>query len=87
MPVYEYFCKKCNENFEVWRSASKNGSQRCPTCKCKAEKVFHAPGIIFKGSGFHVNDYGSKGSHSTSAAPAACPKAAEKTCAGCEASK
>jgi len=87
MPVYEYNCKKCDKSFEIWRSVDQKGAQKCPTCNGKTEKVFHAPGIIFKGSGFHVNDYGSKGNGNGSSKPKSapsCPKAADKTCAGCE---
>jgi predicted nucleic acid-binding Zn ribbon protein len=29
----------------------------CPDCGEKAHRVFIAPAIIFKGSGFYVNDY------------------------------
>lgn len=32
-----------------------------PRMRGRARKVFHPVGIIFKGSGFHVTDYPSKG--------------------------
>jgi putative FmdB family regulatory protein len=84
MPVYEYYCKKCDSTFDVRHEAGKNG-QKCPTCKSKAEKVFHAPGLIFKGSGFHTTDYCSKGAKEAPATSTeSCSKAADKTCAGCE---
>jgi putative FmdB family regulatory protein len=40
MPIYEYFCKKCNKEFELMRPFSESGSQgACPTCKTKADKL------------------------------------------------
>jgi predicted nucleic acid-binding Zn ribbon protein len=55
-------------------------------CNKAADKVFHPVGIIFKGSGFHVNDYckpGGAACESKKEAAAACAKAAEKGCKGC----
>ena len=44
--------------------------KRCPRkgCRGHVHKVFSPPAIIFKGSGFHVNDYSSTGPKSASAA-------------------
>lgn len=36
----------------------------CPECKGQVARVLFAPGIVFKGSGFHINDYPSSGSSS-----------------------
>lgn len=47
--------------------------KRCPRkgCRGHVHKVFSPPAIIFKGSGFHVNDYSSTGPKSASAAGSA----------------
>jgi putative FmdB family regulatory protein len=87
MPVYEYLCNHCDHRFEVWRSAEESQKQKCPDCNRVAEKVFHPVGIIFKGSGFHVNDYRCKpetGGPAKKEATGACPAAAEKGCSGCK---
>jgi len=82
MPLYEYHCNQCNHTFEVRHPAGQNG-RKCPICNRKATKIFHAPEIIFKGSGFHVNDYcRDKGKEKP--APGACEKKSEGACAGCE---
>jgi len=40
---------------------------RAPTkCKGKVARVLFPPGIVFKGSGFHINDYPSKSSSGSS---------------------
>jgi len=60
MPIYEYECKKCACRFEVRHSYHDKPDVECPTDGCDGpiRRVFSPPAIIFKGSGFHVNDYG-----------------------------
>jgi putative FmdB family regulatory protein len=60
MPTYEYVCKNCGENFEVFQSFSDKPLKKHKTCGGQLQKVFHARGIVFKGSGFYATD--SKGS-------------------------
>ncbi len=56
MPIYEYRCTRCGHQFEVTQGVGKT-VDRCETCGGPVRKVFSSVGIIFKGSGFHVNDY------------------------------
>lgn len=58
MPLYEYECTKCHEHFDVFHAADQRKRPRCPKCGSSSRRVFLPVGIIFKGSGFHVNDYG-----------------------------
>ncbi len=67
MPTYEYACRQCGEHLEVVQSFKDDALTTCPACQGELRKVFSAAGIIFKGSGWHIKDYG--GSSSTSAAP------------------
>lgn len=61
MPTYDYKCEKCNTEFEEFQSMSDEPIATCPKCKAKAKRQFSAgAGIIFKGSGFYVNDYKNK---------------------------
>ncbi len=69
MPTYEYACKSCGEHLEVVQSFKDDSLTECPACKGELRKVFSAAGIIFKGSGWHIKDYASKGASSTSGAP------------------
>lgn len=68
MPTYEYACKDCGEHLEVVQSFKDDALTECPNCHGELRKVFSAAGIIFKGSGWHIKDYGSssKGGPSTS---------------------
>jgi|GEM_PF-1196239 len=74
MPTYEYQCDACGDLFEVQQSFTDDSIPKCPnrpkvcTSRRKADvrKVFSAPGIAFKGSGFYKNDARSGGSKSSS---------------------
>lgn len=57
MPTYEYRCKSCGEHLEVVQSFTDDALTKCPSCKKKQlRKVFSAPGVTFKGSGFYKTD-------------------------------
>lgn len=61
MPTYTYVCDKCGEDLEVVQSMSDDALKKCPKCKAnKLRRTFHPVGIMFKGSGFHRNDYATK---------------------------
>jgi len=61
MPVYEYGCVNCGHRFEQRRKATDRPASRCPECRGKVKRVYQPVGIIFKGSGFYVTDYGKTG--------------------------
>ncbi len=73
MPTYEYACQSCGTHVEVFQRFSEAPLTSCGVCGGELRKVFHPAGILFKGSGFYVNDSrsgkGSKGS-GTSREPA-----------------
>jgi putative FmdB family regulatory protein len=56
MPTYEYRCAKCAETFEVYQSFTDKPLKRHKGCGGDLRKVFHARGIVFKGSGFYATD-------------------------------
>lgn len=60
MPTYSYACKKCEHTFDVQQSISEASLTVCPNCGGELRKVFGTVGVTFKGSGFYVNDSGSK---------------------------
>lgn len=58
MPTYDYECQKCGQKFEIFHSMNDNSEKNCDKCGSKAKKLISpGAGIIFKGSGFYVNDY------------------------------
>lgn len=84
MPTYVYKCKDCGHQFETVQRMSEDPLKVCPECKGEINRLLFAPGIVFKGSGFHVNDYpssksgGSASTSATSTSEAAPAKAEEK---------
>ena len=56
MPTYEYMCKQCGENFDVVQSFSDKPLKKHDACGGELQKVFHARGIVFRGSGFYATD-------------------------------
>lgn len=67
MPVYEYICDTCQDDFEVRRSFTDTTVPSCPVCNGsgRVRRKFSAPAIVFKGSGFYVTDSRGKNSAAT----------------------
>ena len=58
MPTYEYKCQDCGLKFEKFQSMKDKPLEKCPECNGKVQRLIGGgAGIIFKGSGFYVNDY------------------------------
>ncbi len=61
MPTYEYTCTK-GHHFEVFQKISDKPKAKCPTCGAAASrKISGGAGLVFKGSGFYITDYGKDG--------------------------
>lgn len=57
MPTYDYKCTKCNHVFEYFQSMNDEPLKICPECGGEVKRMIGAgAGLIFKGSGFYVND-------------------------------
>ncbi|MEP7286327.1 MAG: FmdB family zinc ribbon protein [Chloroflexota bacterium] len=56
MPVYEYQCKDCGVRFERNQSMHDAPLTQCPECEGDVHRVIGVTGVIFKGSGFYIND-------------------------------
>jgi putative FmdB family regulatory protein len=56
MPTYEYTCKRCGETIEVFQSFSEKPLRNHRECGGELKKIFHARGVVFKGSGFYSTD-------------------------------
>ena len=67
MPTYEYQCGTCGNRFEKFQSFSDEPIKVCPECGNPVKKVFSPAGIIFKGSGWYIND--SKKATNSASAP------------------
>jgi putative FmdB family regulatory protein len=61
MPRYDYRCMECGHEFEIKQSFSDEPVALCPLCGVESRRVIHSVPVVFKGSGFYVNDYGKGG--------------------------
>ena len=61
MPRYDYECESCHHRFELRQSFDSEPVATCPECQNRATRKFHSVPIVFKGSGWYVNDYGKRG--------------------------
>jgi putative FmdB family regulatory protein len=65
VPTYEYVCKQCGEQFEVFQSFKARPLKKHDVCGGPVNKVFHASGVVFKGPGFYATDSRSSTSKAT----------------------
>ncbi len=60
MPIYDYGCAACGNQFELRQGFDSEPVETCPRCQGRAQRRFHSPAVIYKGSGFYTTDYGRK---------------------------
>jgi putative FmdB family regulatory protein len=75
MPTYEYLCRSCGQRLEVFQSFRERPLKIHDGCGGELQKVFHARGVVFKGSGFYATDSRSNGSKSKTKTDSEKPKA------------
>lgn len=58
MPTYAYECTACGKEFEVEQRITEDPLRDCE-CGAKGalRKLILPTAVMFKGSGFHINDY------------------------------
>jgi putative FmdB family regulatory protein len=86
MPTYEYACPRGHRFERFFRKISDaESAPACPQCGEPATRLISGAGLVFKGSGFYITDYGKDGKKKQEApaaekkgestpAPAATPK-------------
>ena len=79
MPTYEYTCRACGHTFDIVQPMSDETLTICPECGGVLRKVFGAPAISFKGSGFYATDHGKKSKQTSE-------RSGDKTAASAESS-
>ena len=61
MPTYEYRCPE-GHLFEKFQKMTDKPRAKCPVCgKTATRKISGGAGLVFKGSGFYITDYGKDG--------------------------
>jgi putative FmdB family regulatory protein len=68
MPTYVYECSSCSSTFEVEQRITEDPLS---SCRCGStgtvKRLIQPIAVMFKGSGFHINDY--SGASKTEAKP------------------
>ena len=62
MPLYEYKCLKCGDNFEEIRKFSDPPLTKHENCGGELRRLLSPPAIQFKGTGWYVTDYSRRNS-------------------------
>jgi len=87
MPTYDYKCPNCGR-FEVEQRITESALESCPTCAAPVKRLISRNlSILFKGPGFHVNDYPSSGRRSSDPATGTATPPADTAAATPEAAK
>lgn len=60
MPIYEYKCRKCGKQFEVFQGISDPELKSCKFCKGNVHKLVSLSSFSLKGSGWYTTDYAGK---------------------------
>ena len=62
MPLYEFRCPQGHDFEKFYRSiGGAQSEEACPECGAIASRLMSAAGLVFKGSGFYITDYGKDG--------------------------
>jgi putative FmdB family regulatory protein len=80
MPVYEYRCTSCENQFELRQKFSDPPATTCPACGGTVEKQISQTAFTLKGGGWYNEGYGAK---KEAAAATPCAGASGGGCAGC----
>jgi len=57
MPIYEYRCTECEDEFETTQSISADPLNTCEKCNGKLERLISASAFHLKGTGWYKTDY------------------------------
>jgi putative FmdB family regulatory protein len=79
MPTYEYQCPE-GHGFEKFQKMTDKPRAKCPVCgKPATRKISGGAGLVFKGSGFYITDYGKDGKGPRKPESESAPAAESKT--------
>ena len=60
MPIYEYACERCDDEFEVEQRITDDPLKRCPSCRSpRVKRLISQTSFVLKGSGWYSDLYSS----------------------------
>ncbi len=61
MPIYEYRCSACEEEFELFQRTTDNAGAICPRCgSSQVKRLMSSTSFTLRGSGWYKDGYTSK---------------------------
>jgi putative FmdB family regulatory protein len=84
MPTYDYVCRSCDHELELFQSITARPRRKCPSCgrSTLERRIGTGAGILFRGTGFYQTDYRSdsytQGQKAESSSAESKPAAASK---------
>ncbi|MCP4717046.1 MAG: zinc ribbon domain-containing protein [Deltaproteobacteria bacterium] len=88
MPIYEYGCEDCGEQFEVFQGINDDPVGECGSCKgTRVKKLVSNCSFQLKGSGWYLTDYARKENKDTSGQDSQNKEAPKATESGSSGSK
>ncbi len=79
MPTYSYRCDSCEHGFETVQRFADDPLTECPECGSRIRRVIQPVGVVFKGSGWYINDSRPKSASEGSESPSKPAATSEKT--------
>ena len=81
MPIYEYKCDTCDNQFELRQKFTDEPAKECPRCGGQVSKLISQSAFALKGSGWYAQGYNTGKETKASGCPASgscesCPSAA-----------
>ena len=67
MPTYSYHCDTGDHDFDIVQRFADDALTVCPECGGSVRRVIQPVGVVFKGSGWYINDSRKSSSESDSA--------------------
>ena len=62
MPIYEYYCTRCNHEEDLLQKFGELAIAKCPECGKKTfKRKISAPGFQLKGTGWYETDFKNNG--------------------------
>jgi len=84
VPTYDYVCRACGAELELFQSITARPRRKCQRCGKNSleRKIGAGAGILFKGSGFYQTDYRSASYSAGQKAESGAPSSDSKPAAG-----
>jgi putative FmdB family regulatory protein len=82
MPIYEYQCRNCGDEFEALQRVAERPLRRCKKCSGRLDKLISRTSFLLKGGGWYSEGYTRGGKKAPSSSSEAKPASSGKKSPG-----